>query len=146
MIRVLMVDGEPNIRRLCAEELEEEGYLVRMASTGEEVVQLIDTFRPEVVILDVQLPDMSGLEAGRIIKGSNRTTRVIFHAFGTPPDRLEYWGGDAFVEKSFDLSELKNTVNSLSGLKEPWLLPLKELAPDLPPTPHRRSRKAGAYS
>lgn len=146
MIRVLMADGEPNIRRLCAEELEEEGYLVRMASTGEEVVQLVDTFRPEVVILDVQLPDMSGLEAGRIIKGTNRTTRVIFHAFGTPPDRMDYWGGDAFVEKSFDLSELKNTVSSLSVLREPWLLPLEDLTTDAPPSPRRTSSKPGAYS
>jgi DNA-binding response OmpR family regulator len=146
MIRVLMVDGEPNIRRLCAEELEEEGYLVRMAGTGEEVVQLIDTFRPEVVILDVQLPDMSGLEAGRIIKGTNRTTRVIFHAFGTPPDRLDHWGGDAFVEKSFDLSELKDTVSSLSGQKEACLIPLRELAPEALPSPRRRSSKPGAYS
>jgi two-component system response regulator (stage 0 sporulation protein F) len=127
MTRVLMVDGEPNIRRLCAEELEEEGYVVRMASTGEEVVSLIDTFRPEVVILEVRLPDMSGLEAGRIIKGTNRKMRVIFHSFGTPPDKLDRWGGDAFVEKSFDLSELKNTVGVLSNLDKTWLVPTKKL-------------------
>ncbi len=128
MTRVLMVDGEPNIRRLCAEELEEEGYVVRMAGTGEEVVRLIDTFRPEVVILEVRLPDMSGLEAGRIIKGTNRRMRVIFHSFGTPPDKLDRWGGDAFVEKSFDLSELKNTVSVLSNLDKTWLAPTKKLA------------------
>jgi DNA-binding response OmpR family regulator len=127
MTRVLMVDGEPNIRRLCAEELEEEGYVVRMAGTGEEVVRLIDTFRPEVVILEVRLPDMSGLEAGRIIKGTNRKMRVIFHSFGTPPDKLDRWGGDAFVEKSFDLSELKNTVGVLSNLDKTWLVPTKKL-------------------
>lgn len=146
MIRVLMVDGEPNIRRLCAEELEEEGYLVRTASTGGEIMQLIATFRPEVVILDVRLPDMSGLEAGRIIKGTNRKTRVIFHAFGTPPKRLDHWGGDAFVEKSFDLSELKNTVRSLSGEQGTWLILLKELSRNETPSPHGRSIKPGAYS
>jgi DNA-binding response OmpR family regulator len=124
-----MVDGEPNIRRLCAEELEEEGYVVRLAGTGGEVVHLIDTFRPEVVILELRLPDMSGLEAGRIIKGTNRKMRVIFHSFGTPPDRLDRWGGDAYVEKSFDLSELKNTVGLLSGLDNNWLAPAEQQSP-----------------
>ncbi|MDI6852764.1 MAG: response regulator [Deltaproteobacteria bacterium] len=129
MTRVLMVDGEPNIRRLCAEELEEEGYVVRLAGTGEEVVHLIDSFRPEVVILEMRLPDMSGLEAGRIIKGTNQKMRVIFHSFGMPPDSLDRWGGDAFVEKSFDLSELKNAVSILSNLNNTWLAPAEELTP-----------------
>jgi DNA-binding response OmpR family regulator len=146
MVRVLMADGEPNIRRLCSEELEEEGYVVRMAGTGEEVVRLIDTFRPEVVILEVWLPDMSGLEAGRIIKGTSRKTRVIFHSFGPGPDKLDDWGGDAFVEKSFDLSELKNTVSTLSDLKETWLAPPEELALNAKSLPERGINKPGAFS
>ncbi len=146
MTRVLFVDGEPNIRRLCLEELEEEGYEVQVAGTAGEVARLIDSFQPEVVILDVWLPDMSGLEAGRIIKGTSRKTRVIFHSFGPAPDKLDDWGGDAFVEKSFDLSELKHTMSILSDLKEAWLDQPKELAPNAKPSPGRGTNRPGASS
>ena len=71
MGRVLFADSEPNIRQLCLEELEDEGYEVLVTGRGGEVVRLIDSFKPDVVILEVMLPDMSGLETGRIVKGSS---------------------------------------------------------------------------
>jgi len=113
MTRVLFVDGEPHIQRLCFEELREEGYEVQVAGSGGDVVRLVDTFRPDVVILEVVLPDMSGLETGRIIKGTSKDTRVILFSHFKPPHALSDWGADAFVFKAPDLNNLKETVRQL---------------------------------
>ena len=53
---------------------------------------LAESFQPDVVILEVLLPDMSGLETGRIIKGNRKETGVIFYSYGLPPHDLSAWG------------------------------------------------------
>ncbi|MFZ2088370.1 MAG: response regulator [Desulfobaccales bacterium] len=113
MKRVLFVDAEPHIQQLCQEELREEGYEVQVAGSGGDVVRLVDSFHPDVVILEVLLPDMSGLETGRIVKGTRKETRVILFSHMKPPHLLSEWGADAFVFKSPDLGELKETVRQL---------------------------------
>lgn len=113
MGRVLFVDGERHIRWLCQEELREEGYEVLVASSGGDSVRLTETFDPDVVILEVLLPDMSGLETGRIIKGTCRKTRVVLFSHLKPPRDLKAWGADAFVPKSSDLERLKETIRHL---------------------------------
>ncbi|MGB7912369.1 MAG: response regulator [Desulfobaccales bacterium] len=113
MGRVLLADSEPNIRQLCLEELEDEGYEVLVTGRGGEVVRLIDSFKPDVVILEVLLPDMSGLETGRIVKGSCKETRVILYSHALPPHDLSTWGADEFVVKSPNLDHLKDVVRQL---------------------------------
>ena len=113
MKRVLFADAEPHIQQLCQEELREEGYEVQVAGSGGDVVRLVDSFHPDVVILEVLLPDMSGLETGRIIKGSCQQTQVILYSHFKPPHTLSDWGADAFVLKSADLAKLKETVRQL---------------------------------
>jgi len=108
--RILFADSEPNIRLLCREELEDEGYEVQVAGSGGEIVRLVDTFKPHLVIMEVLLPDMSGLEAGRMVKGTTKNTRIIFFSHGRPPQDLAAWGGDAYVPKTPDLEPLKKTV------------------------------------
>ena len=113
MTRVLFVDGEPHIQRLCFAELREEGYEVQVAGSGGDVARLVDSFHPDVVILELVLPDMSGLETGRIIKGTRKNTQVILFSHFKPPHELSDWGADAFVLKSPDLDNLKETVRQL---------------------------------
>ena len=110
MARILFADSEPHIRQLCLEELQDEGYEVRVAGRAEDLVRLTETFQPDMVILEMRLPDMSGLEAGRMIKGTNRKTRVILHSFSPPPQDLCNCGADDFVVKSFNLDRLKAAV------------------------------------
>jgi DNA-binding response OmpR family regulator len=114
MTKVIFADGEPHIRQLCLEELQEEGYEVQVAGKGREVVRLVESFQPDVVILEVLLPDMSGLETGRIIKGSRKTTRVVYYSYGQPPKDPSSWGADGFVLKSANLDRLKAVVRSLT--------------------------------
>jgi DNA-binding response OmpR family regulator len=113
MARVIFADSEPHIRQLCLEELQDEGYEVQVTGKGREVVRLVDSFKPDVVILEVLLPDMSGLEAGRIIKGSRKEIRVILYSHTRPPHDFTTWGADDFVVKSADLTPLKAVVRRL---------------------------------
>jgi two-component system, OmpR family, response regulator len=113
MSRILFADGEPHIRQLCLEELRDEGYEVRVTGKAAEVVRLVDSFKPDMVIMEVVLPDMSGLETGRIIKGTNRQTRVVLYSHISPPHDLSLWGADDFVVKSPNLDALKAAVRRL---------------------------------
>jgi two-component system OmpR family response regulator len=113
MRRVVFADSEPHIQQLCREELQDEGYEVAVAGSGDDVVRLVEALHPDVVILEVLLPDMSGLEAGRMVKGTSRNTRVILFSHMKPPRDLKAWGADAFVLKTPDLDRLKETVRRL---------------------------------
>lgn len=110
MLKILFADSEPHIRRLCLEELQDEGYEVAVAGNGAGVVRLVEAFKPDVVILEVLLPDMSGVETGRIVKGTRKDTRVIFYSHCIPPRDPASLGADAFVVKSHDLNRLKEAV------------------------------------
>jgi len=113
MSRILFADSEPHIRQLCLEELQDEGYEVKVTGQAAEVVRLVDSFQPDMVIMEVALPDMSGLETGRMIKGTNRKTRVLLYSYISPPGDLSSWGADDFVLKSPNLDGLKAAVRRL---------------------------------
>ena len=115
MTRIVFADSEPHIRQLCLEELQDEGYEVQVTGRGREAVRLVDSFKPDVVILEMLLPDISGLETGRMIKGSRRNTRVIIYSYGVPPRDLSLWGADDFVVKSPNLDRLKAVVRRLAA-------------------------------
>jgi DNA-binding response OmpR family regulator len=110
MSKILFADSEPHIQRLCLEELQDEGYEVAVAGNGAGVMRLVEAFKPDVVILEVLLPDMSGVETGRIVKGTRKDTRVIFYSHCIPPKDFKVLGADAFVVKSHDLARLKEAV------------------------------------
>ena len=113
MWRILFADSEPHIRQLCLEELQDEGYEVRVTGKAAGVLRLVDSFQPDMVIMEVLLPDMSGVEAGRMIKGTNRKTRVVLYSNVRPPHDLSSWGADDFVVKSPNLDGLKAAVRRL---------------------------------
>jgi DNA-binding response OmpR family regulator len=113
MSRILFVDGEPHIRQLCLEELQDEGYEVKVTGQAADVVRLVDSFKPDMVIMEVIMPDISGLETGLMIKGTNRKTRVVLYSHVRPPHDLSSWGADDFVVKSPNLDGLKAAVRRL---------------------------------
>jgi two-component system OmpR family response regulator len=116
MRRILFADGEPHIRQLCQEEFQDEGYEVQVTGKAGEVVRLVDSFKPDVVIMEVLLPDMSGVETGRMIKGANQDTRIVFYSSTRPPKDLSSWGADDFVVKSPNLEPLKAAVRRLCSI------------------------------
>ena len=119
METLLIVDDEANQRRLYQEELSEEGYLVKLARNGKEALESISEVPPDLVVLDIRMPVMDGLEAlGKII-GKERNIPVIIHsAYSSYKDDFISWAADDFVVKSADLAELKNKIRELLDKKK----------------------------
>lgn len=114
MATLLIVDDEANQRRLYQEELTEEGYTIRLAENGKEALESIAEMPPDLVVLDIRMPVMDGLEAlGKII-GKERNIPVIIHsAYSSYKDDFISWAADDFVVKSADLTGLKRKISEL---------------------------------
>ncbi len=119
MNKILCVDDEPALLRVYKEELSEEGYEVILAQDGKEALALLSEENAHVVILDIRMPQMDGLEALVALLGKNRTIPVILHtAYPEYKENLITWGAEAFVMKSDDLSELKQTIREILDRKK----------------------------
>jgi len=115
--RLLVVDDEENIRFLFKEELEEEGYSVDVASNGLEALDKIKQTVFDLVILDIKMPGMNGIEALNEIKNMNKNLPVILcSAYGEFKQDFSSWASDGYVVKSADTKELKQTIKDLLGV------------------------------
>jgi DNA-binding response OmpR family regulator len=111
MKRILVVDDEEGIRQLYKEELEDEGYEVELAERGEEALEKISVSKPDVVILDLRMPGMGGLEVLERIREQDKDLPVIIStAYGEYKRDLTTWASDAYIVKSADLTELKRVI------------------------------------
>jgi DNA-binding response OmpR family regulator len=111
--RVLVVDDEPTVRDVVARYLERDGYVVREVGDGAEVAAAIESFRPDLVVLDVMLPGTSGLDVLREL--GNRVPVILLTARTDETDRvlgLEL-GADDYVVKPFSPRELVARVRSV---------------------------------
>ena len=114
MKKILVVDDEEHIRLLYKEELEEEGYDVESAESGEEALEKLIQFRPDLVSLDLKMPGMGGMAAlTRIREQDKELPVVICTAYGDYKRDLTTRASDAYVVKSSDPSELKKVVREL---------------------------------
>ena len=108
-VRVLVVDDEPGITDLVSMALRYEGLTVEVAHSGREALRSVDSFRPDLMVLDVMLPDFDGFEVLRRLSGDQPRMPVIFL---TAKDGLEdklrgfTLGGDDYVTKPFSVEEL----------------------------------------
>ena len=112
--KVLVVEDEEGLRLLYAEELEAEGYEILTAKNGREAIQQLEEGKPDLIILDIVMPVMDGIEAlGRIV-GKERKIPIILNT-SYPGYRHEFmsWAADAYVTKSADLGELKEKIKEL---------------------------------
>ena len=111
MKRILIVDDEENIRFLYKEELEDEGFVVELAKSGEEALEKLSLFRPDLITLDIKMPGIGGMEALRRIREVERNLPIILcSAYGDYKQDLTTWASDAYVVKSADLTELKSII------------------------------------
>jgi two-component system OmpR family response regulator len=113
--RILVVDDEPNIADLLSAALTFEGYAVGVASTGAEAIEQVRTFRPNLVMLDVMLPDFDGNEVCRRLRNQGEQMPIVFlTARDTVQDKVEGLGlGDDYVTKPFSIEELMARVGAI---------------------------------
>lgn len=105
---VLAVDDEPGILRLIKLELQEEGFRVLTAETGEEALAAAEEHRPDIVLLDILLPDMSGLEVMRRLRAQSNTPILLVTARDTDAEKVRglEMGADDYIVKPFSPEEL----------------------------------------
>ena len=117
--KLLVVDDESGILEEVRSFFEEEGFQVFLSESGEEGIQLVKKEKPDVMILDIKLPDMSGLLVLKVCKEFSPLTKVIVntgYVDQTLIDQAEELGRDVFIQKPFDLALLKQEVERLLGM------------------------------
>ncbi len=117
MKKILVVEDEEAMRMLLKEELEDEGYDVKTARDGEEALDYLSSNDVNLITMDIEMPDMSGLEvAGKVRDMKKDVKIVLLTAYSHYRHDLSSWAADDYVVKSSDLSELKNRVKKLLGV------------------------------
>jgi DNA-binding response OmpR family regulator len=112
---ILIVDDEPTLRETLAEALEGDGFRVVTAADGREALARFREHRPELVVLDLMLPELSGIEVCRIIRQESGTPILMLTAKSSELDKvlgLEL-GADDYVTKPFSLRELSARIRAL---------------------------------
>ena len=111
MKKILVADDEMSIRLLYSEELKEEGYEVYLAANGREALDIVDKVPLDLVILDIKMPEMDGIEALRQIKERQPDLPVLLStAYGEYRQDFATWASDEYLVKSSDLEDLKSAV------------------------------------
>jgi len=117
MSKILVVEDEKNVRLLYKEELQDLGYEVIQASNGGEAVEKFDIHQPDLIILDIQLPGLNGIETMNIIRKKSRDIPIILcTAYGEYKRDIRTWASDAYITKSADLKELISTVKKILAI------------------------------
>lgn len=140
--KVLIIEDEANIRGNVAEFLTEEGFETVLAKDGEEGLHLFYETKPDLVILDLMLPKVDGLEVCKRIRQNHRTPIIMVTARGEEIDKLLglELGADDYMTKPFSLRELKARIKAvLRRIKyaeekengdEKWTFGGLEISPD----------------
>jgi DNA-binding response OmpR family regulator len=112
-MKLLIVDDDTNIQRLYKEELEEEGYEVVVATTGKDALAMFEEENPDIVTLDILMPDIDGISLLRKMKEKRPEIPIIMSTAYDYRDDFAVWASEAYIVKSSDLSELKKTIKKL---------------------------------
>src|SRR6185436_434333 len=123
-IKIVNVEDYPSSREATTEILRLQGYEVFEATTGEEALKVVADVRPDLVLLDVKLPDISGHEVCRRLKADHATASIpilqVSASYVTHEDRVRGLdrGADAYLAKPVEPDELIATIRALLSMRE----------------------------
>jgi len=112
-MKILVVDDDLHIQRLYKEELTEEGYEVVVAGNGVEAMKMFESENPDIVTLDIRLPDVDGIHLLRQMKEKKPKLPIIMSTAYDYRDDFSVWASEAYIVKSSDLGELKSMIKRL---------------------------------
>jgi two-component system KDP operon response regulator KdpE len=112
--KILVVDDEPQIRRMMRTTLTSSGYQVDEAKTGEEALEKLRSYQPDLVLLDLNMPGMGGLEACRAMREGSDVPIVILTVRNAEKEKVEALdaGADDYVSKPFGMQELMARIRA----------------------------------
>lgn len=114
MAKVLVIEDEKSLRLLYQQDLQREGHEVLLAAEAREGIELAEREQPDLVVLDIRMPGMDGLEAmGRLLDRRPRMPVILNSAYSSYKDNFMSWAADAYVVKSSDTSELLARVREV---------------------------------
>ncbi|MEN9201846.1 MAG: response regulator transcription factor [Thermostichus sp. DG_1_6_bins_120] len=115
MSRILVVDDDPSIRTLLQRYLQRQGYSVEVAATGSESLQRLRSFQPTLVILDLNLPDVSGYNLCQQMQKETGVYVLMLTSRVSDADKLQGFqlGADDYLTKPFNLPELQARVQAI---------------------------------
>jgi DNA-binding response OmpR family regulator len=117
---ILVVDDDPEIVAMLATRMAHRGYKVSSAASGPEAVAAVRKARPELVLLDVMMPGMSGWEVARTLKADPATAGVkiiMVTAIGSAVNDATspLYGADDHIDKPFEFADLERKIDALLG-------------------------------
>ena len=113
--RILVVDDDDSIRSLLEQELSEAGYLIEQATNGKEALECIRKNRPDLIILDVMMPEMNGFDVAAILKNDPQTMDIPIIILSIVQDKARGFriGVDRYLTKPIDTAQLFTEVGNL---------------------------------
>ena len=114
-MKILIVEDDPGISDFIIPELEHEGYTTCLAVTGREALDKFEAEKPDLILLDIMLPELNGLEVLRRIRAVSTVPVILETARGETIDKINglNLGADDYIPKPFEIEELLARINSL---------------------------------
>ena len=117
-IRIMIVEDEQDVSLLVTKRLRAKGYDVCSLSKGEEVLEKIGSLKADVILLDVWLPDVSGIEVFKRLRSEPSTQEIPVVFFSANPLQEEFClkelGADGFIKKPYEAGELLEIIKKIS--------------------------------
>jgi len=114
MAIILLVEDDRNQCILYEEELTREGHDVIVVHDGKEALGFLDGGTPDLVVMDISMPGIDGIDAmGQLLARDNTIPVILNTAYATYKDDFRSWSADAYVVKSSDLTELKEAIRTV---------------------------------